>query len=239
MEAVQNMCEDFRENWKKTNEHYERLNKQLTNDIREQCEDLREDLRESLRAVHENLSESLRAVHESMETEPAEDVEGTIQTSDNHQIEVSTSVPEEVHAKEIQEMGVTLETRAKEISERRGEREAPNKPIVDEKVAERTNSKPRKSRVKSLAAAGTCRKKRKKKKWRVLQEKTMHGKSSKKVFQRWIDHVRKKHREQMNKQQQMQWDPGGLVYKPRNTSSTVPDHRSQDNTFATRILARG
>jgi hypothetical protein len=172
----------------------------------------------------------------------SEDVEGQMKINDNRQVETSMSVQEQIQVPEkretketdasssmqisnetidgnleIQQTGAKLERRAAKNERRQGEREAPNEQNVDEKAAERTNSKPRKSHVKSLAAAGASRKKKfklSKKKLEVLR-KNMHGKSPKEVFQQWMDQVRKKPREQVNNmrrretevQRQVRWDP--------------------------------
>jgi hypothetical protein len=113
-----------------------------------------------------------------------EDVEVRTKRSDNHQGEASTSIPESLPANEIretketdengsmktsnemvdrnleiQQTGANLERTAVKNERRRGEREAPKEQITNEKMAEGTNSKPRKRRKKSLAAAGACKKK--------------------------------------------------------------------------------
>jgi hypothetical protein len=173
-------------------------------------------------------------------TETAEFKE-QVERSNERQAEVSERLSEQVE--EIQEteeipateIRETKETRAMEISGRHGERKAPDEQNMEAKVAERISSKPRKRRVRSLTAAGACRKKKKSKlskKWE-LRRKTMHGKSTKEAFQAWIDQVRKKHREQMNNEQRrttrlqrhVPWDPGGFIYEMH--SSEVSNHRSQ------------
>jgi hypothetical protein len=251
-------------------EHFERMNKQLDKQLEQS-----EQLREGVKAVHDRREQLVEQISNIIETTrqeirqinldtcekddtkeiEEEDVEGQHKASDNHQMEVSTGVPEEIpeqpqteenQATKETDGNSSMETSAVEFSGRQGEPEAPNERCRNEKVAESICSKPRQTNTKKMKLEQRLKKGlskfgasgKKKKKWR-LRKKTIHQKSSKEAFQRWTDHVRKKHSEQMNKQQRMQWDPGGLVYKPRNTSSTVPDHRSQDNTFATRILARG
>jgi hypothetical protein len=222
--------------------HFERMSKKIDKHFGE--------VRESLGTVRENLRESLQITQESNpgEKKEVEDVEEQAKTGDNHQVETSISVPEEVPVPEIQEKGVTLEISAVGISERQGECATPNEQDVGEREmvktklksgsrqTNQTKLKEKRRHKRSLAAAGAHRKKSKlsKKKWE-LRKKTTRGKS-----QQWIDQVRKKHREQMNHEQRqttrqqrhVPWDPGGLVYKLR-TSSTVPDYRSQDNTFVT------
>jgi hypothetical protein len=119
---------------------------------------------------------------------------------------------------------------------------------MDEKMAERISSKPRQSRVKKgLSKFGACRKK----KW-DLRKKTTHGKSTREAFQQWIDHVRKKHREQMNNdgrlttemRRYVPWDPGGFIYETRyqkfSSIEARMTHRSPYHLrVATRTLARG
>jgi hypothetical protein len=223
-----NMLQELSEHM---NKHFERMNKQIDKHFGE--------VRESLRDMHGNFRESLQIMQESNLGEKGEieleDAKEQPETKDNHPIEVSTSVPEEVHVTAIRETKET-EISAVELSERHGERNAPNKPDVDVKMAEETNhSKPRKSHVKGLAAAGASRKKKSrlvKKKLEGLK-KNAHGKSQKEAFQAWLDQVRKKPREQTNKvrqqttemQRYVPWDPGGFIYETR--SSQVPDHRSQ------------
>jgi hypothetical protein len=162
--------------------------------------------------VSEHLSEQVAEIQET-EGIPATEIRETKETDGNSSMETS-----------------------QEISERQGEPKAPNEQTTNEKVTEETDSKPRKRRVRSLAAVGAHRKekkfKRSRKKWK-LRKKTIHQKSSKEAFQKWLDHVRKKHRDQMNnvrhqttrQQRHVPWDPGGFIYE--SGSSQVPEHRSQ------------
>jgi hypothetical protein len=220
MQLIVNMLQTFKSEQVKQSEHFERMNKhekhfeRMNNQLDKQLEqfeqlreavkvayDRREQLLERLSNRIENTKQEIRNMElttcekdDTKEIE-AEDVEGQKKTNDNRQVEANTSALEEIPATEIRE---TKETRAMDILGRHGERNAPNKPDVDVKMSEETNhSKPRKSRAKSLAAAGACRKKKKykplKKKLEGLKKNT-HGKSQKEAFQEWIDHVRKKHR---------------------------------------------
>jgi hypothetical protein len=238
-------------------EHFERMNKQLDKQLEQS-----EQLREGVKAVHDKSELLIKTSSDQMESmkreirslkqeiiatirqEPntgekkqieAEDEEVQTKPNEGCQVETGISVPEEVHVPEIQEKGVTLETSAVEFSGRQGEPEAPNERCRNEKVTEGTNSKPRKRRVGSLAAAGARRKKKKYQfsmKWES-RRKTTQKKSQKEAFQQWMDNVRKKHRNQTNnvrhqmtrQQRHVPWDPGGFIYETR--SSQVPDHRSQ------------
>jgi hypothetical protein len=86
---------------------------------------------------------------------------------------------------------------------------------------------------KALASFGACRKK-----YKCLR-KTTEGNSAGEAFQEWMDHVRKKHHEQIDNvrrrkarlQHKVPWDPRGLICKIR--SSEVSDHRSTNSSFAT------
>jgi hypothetical protein len=104
------------------------------------------------------------------------------------------SVPEETPVTEI-------ETSAEDNLRWRGEREATNEQGMNEKVAGETNNKPRKRRVRSLAAAGARTKKKKsklsKKKWELRRMKH-HGHTN----------VR---RRKLCEQHRVPWDPGGFI----------------------------
>jgi hypothetical protein len=98
-------------------------------------------------------------------------------------------------------------------------------------VVAEVNSKPRKRREKSLAAAGACRKKKfklSKKKLEVLK-KTPEEKSAEKAFEERLDQMWKERNERINMmlkilkerfQHQVLWDPGGLIYE--NRPSDIP-----------------
>jgi hypothetical protein len=220
---------------KQTEQLRQIVQQEIRNSLKEQLEDVSQDLR----VVHENWRESLQIMQElnsgeKKETEPAEDAKEPATTSDNHQMEANTSalgeILEQPQAEEIQETketGTNFERSVVDVSERQGERPAPNERGMEEKGAERTSSKPRKRRVKSRTAAGARRKKKTKfsKKTWELRKKTTH-KKSKEAFQVWLDQVRQKPQQQTTEMQRyVPWDPGGFIYETR--SSQVPDHRSQ------------
>jgi hypothetical protein len=225
--------------------------------------DRREQLVERLSDKIESATQAITAKirQEELNTGEKKEVEDAGErpiTSDKSQIEISTNVQQPVteiretketdgsnsretsNAKldgnlEISEANANSATRAKEISERRGECATPKERGTNEKMTAETNSRPRKRCAKSLAAAGVCRKKKKSrlvKKWKS-RSKNMHRKSQEEAFQKWLDHVRKKHRDQMNnvrhqatrQQRHVPWDPGGSNL--RNASSEVFQHRSQ------------
>jgi hypothetical protein len=205
-------------------EHFERINKQFDEHY-ERVSNIIETTRQEIRQINLDTCEKNKK-----KVIGADDGAEQNKTSDNHQVETSTSAPEEIQVTEIQQIGAKTETRAMEFSGRHGERKAPDEQNMEANVAERISSKPRKRRVRSLTAAGARRKKRKKKlnfskNKRDVRRKTTHGKSQKEAFQAWLDQVRKQPREQTNKvrqrttemQRHVPWDPGGSNL--RNTSS--------------------
>jgi hypothetical protein len=263
--AMQNMFEQLN---KQSDEHFARMNKRVDKYF-EQTNKHLEDCREKLRAVHESMEQSVQKLSNKIETATQEirhieinicgkkeikvdDAEEQPKINDKSQIEISASVQDQQPVTENRETKET-ETSAVEFSGRRGERDAPNERGIDVNMAEETNNKPRKSRVKSLTAAGARRKKKSKfskKKWEVL-EKTTPEKSTRAAFQAWMNQVCKKPREQTNNvrqqttemQRHVPWDPGGVVYKIHQKFSGIEvsvTHRSQYHSLvATRTPARG
>jgi hypothetical protein len=116
MRTMQNMCEQYRENWKKTKEHFERMNKQMDEHF--------EDVKQNLETVHENLRESLEIVHESME-QSVRKLSNIIETTRQEIRQINLDTCEKDDTKEIEEEDVERSNeRQAEVSERLSEQVA-------------------------------------------------------------------------------------------------------------------